>query len=199
MKRPMQNNKTQGFTLLELLIAIAVFAIMSVMTYSGLHILLDAKAQTASRSAQLEALQMTLYLLNEDLAQLAPRTIRDNYGMVESAFRSNSKDGEVLTLTRSVPQWSAYPTGSQLQRVSYRLEQGSLYRQVWTALDRTQQSQYQRRKLMDTNNVQLRFFDEQWLDYWLADSNSLRTPKAVEISLTVGDLGVVTRLFYLHP
>ncbi len=195
----MKKVKPQGFTLLELLIAIAVFAIMSVMTYSGLHILLDAKAQTASKSAQLEALQMTLYLLNEDLAQIAPRTVRDNYGMVESAFRSNAKDGEVLSLTRSVPQWSAYPTGSQLQRVSYRLEKGSLYRQVWTALDRTQQSQYQRRKLMDTSTVQLRFFDQQWSDYWLADSNSLRSPKAVEISLAAGDWGLVTRLFYLHP
>jgi len=195
----MKKAKLQGFTLLELLIAIAVFAIMSVMTYSGLRILLDAKAQTANRSAQLEALQMTLYLLNEDLAQIAPRSIRDNYGIVESAFRSNSKDGEVLTLTRSVPQWSAYPTGSQLQRISYRLEKGSLYRQVWTALDRTQQSQYQRRKLLDTSNVQLRFFDGQWQPYWLADTNSLQTPKALEISLTAGDLGTVTRLFYLHP
>ena len=195
----MKKAKLQGFTLLELLIAIAVFAIMSVMTYSGLRILLDAKAQTANRSAQLEALQMTLYLLNEDLTQIAPRSIRDNYGIVESAFRSNSKDGEVLTLTRSVPQWSAYPTGSQLQRISYRLEKGSLYRQVWTALDRTQQSQYQRRKLLDTSNVQLRFFDGQWQPYWLADTNSLQTPKALEISLTAGDLGTVTRLFYLHP
>ena len=195
----MKKVKLQGFTLLELLIAIAVFAIKSVMTYSGLRILLDAKAQTANRSAQLEALQMTLYLLNEDLAQIAPRSIRDNYGIVESAFRSNSKDGEVLTLTRSVPQWSAYPTGSQLQRISYRLEKGSLYRQVWTALDRTQQSQYQRRKLLDTSNVQLRFFDGQWQPYWLADTNSLQTPKALEISLTAGDLGTVTRLFYLHP
>ncbi|GAB6142003.1 type II secretion system minor pseudopilin GspJ [Methylosoma difficile] len=194
----MNARQSLGFTLLELLIAIAVFAIMSVMTYAGLRILLDTKAATTEKSAQLEALQMTLYLLNEDLSQIAPRPVRDEYGMSEPAFSSNSNNGNLLTLTRTVPLWSKYQTGSQLQRVSYRLEKGELYRLVWNSLDRTQQSEFQRRKLMKADQIQLRFFNNAWADLWLAEGDSVSIPQAIEVRINTANDGIIPRLFYLH-
>ncbi len=184
---------SRGFTLLEILIAMAIFAIMSVMAYSGLRVLLEARAATALRSERLAELQITLYLLGEDLAQAVARPVRDEYGSQESASRGGN-NGELLTLSRSVPAWSAYPTGSQLQRVSYRFEQGSLYRLAWTTLDRTQQSEYRRRKLIDLEGIHLRFFDEDWSDSW----SSSYAPKALEIVFTINGLGAIKRLFFIH-
>ncbi|MGZ8225973.1 MAG: type II secretion system minor pseudopilin GspJ [Methylococcaceae bacterium] len=187
----------RGFTLLEILIAMTIFAIMSVMTYSGLRILLDAKAATSIKSRHLAELQMTLYLLNEDFAQIISRPVRDAYGVSEPAF-SSGVNGELFTLTRSAPAWSAYQSGSQLQRVSYRIENGALYRLVWTTLDRTQQTDYQRRKLMALEQIKVRFLDSDWAESWLVDTVSLRIPKAVEMVFSVAGSGEIPRLFFIH-
>lgn len=187
------SSKNKGFTLLELLIALAVFAIMSVMAYSGLKILLDARSQTSIKSAQLSELQMTLYLLNEDFLHSVSRSVRDDYGADEMAMHGGM-NGEIVTLTRSVPAWTQHQSGSQLQRISYRLEKGELYRYVWTTLDRTQQSETKRRKLMALENLQLRFFKDDWATFWSANE----IPKAVEMTFTVQGLGEIKRLFFIH-
>ncbi len=184
---------SRGLTLLEILIAMAIFAIMSAMAYSGLRVLLDARAATALRSERLAALQTTLYLLAEDLSQTIARPVRDEYGTKETGSRGGT-DGELLTLTRSLPLWSAYQTGSRLQRISYRFEKGSLYRMAWTTLDRTQQTGYRRRKLIELEQIRLRFFDDDWTDSWSSDY----APKAVEIVLTINGLGDIKRLFFIH-
>lgn len=182
-----------GFTLLELLIAMAVFAIMSVMAYSGLKILLDTREQTSTQSAQLAELQMALYLINEDLAQLVVRPVRDDYGLEEPVLKGGM-DGEILTLTRSVAAWTAYPTGSQLQRISYRIENGALYRYSWTTLDRTQQTESRKRKVLAVNQLQLQFFDTEWTPFWSANN----APKAVEMTFSLPHLGDIKRLFFVH-
>ena len=163
------------------------------MAYSGLRVLLDARAATSLRSEHLAELQITLYLLGEDLAQTIARPVRDEYGVQESGVRGGN-NGELLTLTRSVPAWSAYQTGSRLQRISYRFEQGSLYRLAWTTLDRTQQTEYRRRKLIDLKQIRLRFFDQDWTD----NGSSGYAPKAVEIVFTINGLGDIKRLFFVH-
>ncbi|TAN64920.1 MAG: type II secretion system protein GspJ [Methylobacter sp.] len=184
---------SRGFTLLEILIAMAIFAIMSVMAYSGLRVLLDARAATSIRSERLAELQVTLYLLGEDLAQAIARPVRDEYGTPELSVRGGVS-GELLSLSRSVPAWSAYQVGSQLQRISYRFEQGSLYRLAWTTLDRTQQTEHRRRKLIALEKIRLRFFDQDWTDNWALGY----APKAVEIVFTINGLGDIKRLFFIH-
>ena len=93
-------SKQQGFTLLEILIALAIFAIMSMMAYAGLAAILDARASTVPRSQQLAQLQTTLYLFNEDLNQVINRPIRDQFGSSEPAF-SIGRGNEILFLTRT--------------------------------------------------------------------------------------------------
>ncbi|OAI01129.1 type II secretion system minor pseudopilin GspJ [Methylomonas methanica] len=192
------NNKavtSRGFTLLEILIAMAVFAIMAAMAYAGLSAVLDARAGTEKRSDTIAELQQTLYLLNEDLAQALPRSIRDEFGSEQPAF-SGGNGEDLLTLTRSVPAWSELEMHSQLQRVSYRLENGSLYRQVWTVLDRTQQTQFRRKKLLNVAALDLRFYGSDWTMHWPADGSGL--PRAVEASFSLTGLGEIRRLFLVR-
>jgi general secretion pathway protein J len=198
MNNPLSVKATSGFTLLEVLIAMTIFAIMSVMAYSGLRILLDAKASTSVKSEQLAELQMTLYLLNEDLLQTVPRAVRDEFGSDEAAFRT-AATGDILTFTRSVPEWSDTALSSQLQRVSYRVEQDeakqtALYRILWTTLDRTQQSEFRRRKLINLEQLKLRYFDTEWTETWIEG----QPPKALEMTLTVTGFGDVKRVFFIH-
>lgn len=189
--KPCPNNA--GFTLLEILVAMAVLAVMSVMAYGGLRTVLDARASTTLRSERLAALQMTMFMLNDDLAQAVARPVTDAYGVPEPGMRGGGDD-ELLTITRTLPAWSSEQIGKPLQRVGYRFERGALYREVWATLDRTQQTDAYRRRLGEFEQLRIRFFDNDWTEHWAAD----RPPKAVEIAVTVTGLGEIKRLFFVH-
>ena len=185
-----------GFTLLEILVALAVFAILSMMAYSGLAAILDAQEATRPRSAQLAQLQSAWYFLNEDLSLVVDRPIRDELGSQEPAF-SNGRGNEILVFTRTAPTWFG-DAGNTLQRISYRLEKGALYRQVWGLLDRTPETQYRRKKLITTDLVEINFYDDKtqsWLPY---TSTNGTIPKALAISIKLADLGMVRRLFLIR-
>ncbi|QPK64727.1 type II secretion system minor pseudopilin GspJ [Methylomonas sp. LL1] len=186
----------RGFTLLEILIALAVFAIMAAMAYAGLTAVLDTRQATETRSGSLSQLQQLLYLLNEDLSQAVQRPVRDELGTEQPAF-SGGNGEELLTFTRSLPDWLDSPNRSHLQRVSYRHENGAIYRQVWNILDRTQQTQSRRRKILDSDSVELRFYGKEWSNNWPAVGGVI--PKAVEVKLGQAGLGEVRRLFLVYP
>lgn len=187
-------SRTSGFTLLELLIAMAIFAIMAVMAYGGLHAVLDTVESTSARAERYRQLQRTLALLQEDLMQAQPRSVRDGLGDTEAAMRGGLGE-EVLSLTRTVPEWIEQDGRSRLQRVSYRFRDGRLQRWLWPLPDRTQASQPLIRNLVSAEAIQLRFYDNAWTSYWPVSGSVL--PKAVEIVLTIPGLGDIRRGFRL--
>ena len=187
-------SKQQGFTLLEILIALAIFAVMSMMAYAGLAAVLDARASTVPRAQQLAQLQTTLYLLNEDLSQVIKRPIRDQLGSSEPAF-SIGRGNEILVFTRTVPSWLANSSETNLLRVSYSLEKEALYRRVWTIPDRTQQTEYRRRKLLVTQGVTIKGFSAK-TKTWGEIVGEI--PLALDISFKLDGLGSVHRTFLIH-
>jgi general secretion pathway protein J len=187
-------SKQQGFTLLEILIALAIFAVMSMMAYAGLAAVLDARASTVPRAQQLAQLQTTLYLLNEDLSQVINRPIRDQLGSSEPAF-SIGRGNEILVFTRTVPSWSTNSSENNLLRVSYSLEKEALYRRVWTIPDRTQQTEYRRRKLLVTQGVTIKGFSAK-TKTWGEIVGEI--PLALDISFKLDGLGSVHRTFLIH-
>jgi general secretion pathway protein J len=184
--------------LLEILIALAIFAIMSMMAYAGLGAILDARAATEPRAEQMAQLQSTLYLLNEDLSQFINRPIRDEFGSTEPAFTAG-RGSELVTFTRSVPNWTANAAANSLQRVSYRFEKGALFRQVWTVPDRTQLTQYRRRKLLNAEQVSIRYYSAESQNWLPFNGSGGGIPSAIEISFNLTGLGGIQRLFLLHP
>ena len=184
----------QGFTLLEILIALAIFAIMSMMAYAGLAAILDARASTVPRAQQLAELQTTLYLLNEDLSQIINRSIRDELGTTEPAF-SVGRGNEIVVFTRTVPSWSNDAGTNSLLRVSYSLEKDVLYRQVWSLPDRTQQTEYRRRKLMTLKSVVLTTYDPS-TQTWEPFTGGI--PTALDLSFNLDGLGTIHRSFLIN-
>lgn len=193
----MNHRRHGGFTLLEILVATAVFAIMAGMTYAGLRSVLDSRRATEARAEPLAQWQRFVFTLNEDLAQAIPRTVRDELGAVEPAFAGGNA-GNLLTLTRASGDWSGQASArGHLQRVAYRLEADGVYRQTWTVLDRTQQSQPRRRKLLAAERINLRFYGEEWGSVWPAAGGAL--PRAVEASAYLPALGELRRVFSVRP
>lgn len=186
--------RQRGFTLLELLIAMAIFAIMAVMAYGGLKTVLDTRQATSERATELRQLQQTLQLLQEDLLQALSRSIRDELGDPEAAFIGGRSE-LLLSLTRSTPELLALDPRSRLQRITYRFEDGKLYRSVWNMLDRTQQSQASRKLLLHAENVSIRFWGAEWTGSWPVSGATL--PTAVEIVLKLSTFGEIRRGFWL--
>ena len=200
----------RGFTLLELLVALAVFAIMAVAAYSGLSNVLHTRAAVEIENRRLAMTQLAFHRLAQDLEQVVPRSVRDQYGDSLPALRGNIQDADALLFTRA--GWDN-PLGQPragLQRVAYRLREGRLWRLHWAVLDQGGLSEPREIMLLDrVRELRLRFLDQDddWRNDWppTADQQNHTErkpqpdplPRAVEISLTLEDWGEITRLLRL--
>jgi general secretion pathway protein J len=203
-----QNQPIRGFTLLELLVAIAIFSLLSAIAYSGVQSILRSRETLDDNMTRLAQLQRTVLSLGNDLRQATQRGIRDEYGDTKSPLISNASssdieiDGIRLELTHA-----GYPnplgvTRSNLQRVAYAIEEGSLYRLTWTDLDRAPDSLPHKARLCDAiNALSFRFldYDRNWHDQWppLQSQGVTALPLAVEVTLELADWGDITRLYSL--
>lgn len=197
--------RSRGFTLLELLVALAVFAMVALMAYSGLRSVLYSKQITEQRAARMQHLQSAVLMLERDLGQIALlRGIRDEYGDAQPPLRTADFGAITLEFTRA--GWPN-PTGmarSTLQRVAYGIKEDALWRYAWRVLDRAQQSTPDGIALLEgVREMRLRYRDDagEWHEHWppvgLAQAAPVPSPTALEVSLELEDLGVIRRLFPL--
>ncbi|HJS22215.1 MAG TPA: type II secretion system minor pseudopilin GspJ [Steroidobacteraceae bacterium] len=193
-----------GFTLVELLVALAIFAILSVLAYGGYNNSVKQNEIARSSMKRLESLQTTVRLLTQDFEQLSPRPVRDVLGDGRlPALTADKRDQTLFSLTRAGwtnPAGLPRPT---LQRVSYLLDpDGKLIRQYVTVLDATLANEPVKRELIDrVTSVAVRYLDsqKQWQDQWPPLNAPPVTlararPVAVEIKLVLEDFGEITRI-----
>ena len=197
---------TRGFTLLELLVAIAVFATLSVMAYGALREVMASSAHVEAEVEKLARLQLTFTWLERDLAQAIGRPVRDAYGDHAHAMLGGDLGTELLLFTRaghSNPAQSA--RRSSLLRVGYRLDEKRFSRVFWPVVDAVQGTEPVQRELLDNvNSVSLRFLNHSvaWQPSWPTDIQSSAltcVPAAVEVTLDVDGLGEVRRLIRTPP
>lgn len=90
-----------GFTLIELVVALAIFAVLSALVYSGLRTVLDARSHTDRQAARLAQLQTMFTLLERDVEQAVARRARDELGGILPAMRATaSRYGGTLEFSR---------------------------------------------------------------------------------------------------
>lgn len=192
----------RGFTLLEMVVAIGIFAIIAAISYSALNNFLDARAHINSENERLRALQTMFVLLEQDLRYAVNRTVRDEYGDVEPAFVGGADRplaaGERLRLTTVRPA----PVGGgahQVTRVAWRLNDGTLYRVAWRVLDRDIDSEgYQRRVMGNIDDIGFRFFSYDDGDELRAEPEWVEgadLPAGVEVTVLPEDEAEYQRVF----
>ncbi|MAA75272.1 MAG: type II secretion system protein GspJ [Salinisphaeraceae bacterium] len=201
--------RQRGFTLLELLIAMAIFAIMSTMAYVGLNQVLQAKADIDERLERTRRMQTAVNLLQTDLNQIAPRSIRDGFGDAQPALLGTPTGSDAaIQFTRNGWRNPLQQPRSHLQRVAYRLdEENRLHRLHWRVLDQAQDSvPVDTVILEDLESMEWRYQDSnaQWQDSWpplqgggqLTQGNSsTELPQLIELRLETGDWGELVLLF----
>lgn len=188
----------RGFTLLEMLIALAVFSVMAAVAYRGLGGILEARQILEEESERLSRLKFAVALIERDLRQALPRGVRDELGDPEPAM---SGDARALALTRTGWSNPAQLPRATLERVQYGWDGGTLRRIGWPVLDRGPNVTPAVQELLDgLSDVRVRFLDAgQWQNQWPPPGAEAVDPwpRAVEVTLTGAGFGVVRRTFPL--
>ena len=70
---------SRGFTLIELLVVVAILAIISVMALMGLNRIIDNQAAAREQAERWQKMQLAMRLVTQDLAQLQPRSTREEH------------------------------------------------------------------------------------------------------------------------
>ncbi|MDM8566100.1 type II secretion system minor pseudopilin GspJ [Candidatus Halobeggiatoa sp. HSG11] len=182
-----------GFTLLELLVALAVFAVIAAMAYSGLNTILTARLHIEQQAAQLAELQKIFINLGRDIEQHVQRPIRNQYGDEEPHISGTINQ---IEFTRSGWRNPAQQNRSSLQRVAYHLQADTLIRSYWFVLDRAQDSEPRLIELSNNiNDMRWYYLDNKltWHERW-PTTNSAQL-KAIKVILNMEGWGNIERLF----
>ena len=192
--------RARGYTLVEVLIAVTVFAVLAASAYTALDGLSRAALEHRERSQQFAALQLAVARLDADLRQLITRPVRNPDGRAQPALAG---EGQRLTATRA--GW-VNPAGARrgnLQRFAWELRDGELIRRDWPVTDRTAGTQvFEEPVLADVEALTLRYRSPGggWQERWPGDGGDIeRLPSAVEVVLSTRRFGTVRRLLVLEP
>lgn len=192
----------RGFTLLELLVALIVFAVMSTIAYSGLNQIFAVRERIEAENRKWRELTLVLGRMEEDIAQAVSRPVRDSFGTTKAPLLGHAQlvgvDDANLSLVRMGAGGST-GVASDLTRVGYRLREGRLELLLWPSLDLPPRTGPNVHVLMsDIKGFELAFMNEQgaWENKWEpADNKTL--PRAVQWVLTLSTGEKVRRLVAL--
>ena len=168
--------RQRGFTLLELMIAILLFSMISAAAYKLFNSVNRAQQVTDGILDKLDTIQRAEVILEKDFFQAVTRPVRNEFGDRIAAMQAPGSDGFAVEFTRSGWRNPLNQLRSNLQRVAYSLEEGQLVRYYWPDLDRPQDATRIRQVVLDgVRSFKVRFMDEkkQWRSSWPPPKKSI--------------------------
>ncbi|MBL4766095.1 MAG: type II secretion system minor pseudopilin GspJ [Colwellia sp.] len=192
-----QSNK--GFTLLEVLIAIAIFSLISLSSFTIFDSVLKADETSKQHSKRQNELQRAFLIIERDITQIARRSIRLNgeaplERLIQSSSDSFASEEQAIAFVRH--GWTnpgLLLPRSDMQAVAYRLTDETLQRLHFNFVDSVVGEEPKIRPLItDVTELAFKYYDgKQWQDTW---ANNL-LPLAIAIEIDTKDYGVIRRQF----
>ena len=93
-------NRTNGFTLIEVIIAMSIFAIVAILSYTGLQSVINSKTITEASLDRLQELQTTMLTLSTDMQQLTARDAHDSLRTILPKLTTQNTE-YIVSFTRS--------------------------------------------------------------------------------------------------
>lgn len=192
----------RGFTLLEMLVAVALFALISAMVYTGLAQVLRVRRRLDHERRFWSGLAVTFSEMQRDLGQARARPVRNRAGLMIPAFfgmpsTQNVYNDSSLQFTRAGALGPEQGPGSHLERVGYEVKHHILYRLVWPVLDRAPTTKPVRSALIGgVRRFSVRFYETngQWTVQWPPPGGQITDlPRGVRLRLRLRGHGTFTR------
>lgn len=192
--------RARGFTLLEMLVVFAVFALIGVISAQIVSRVIANQQLMSERGARLAEVQRAMQIIQRDVLQLASRPVRDELGDPLEPIRIGA-DG-LMEFTRF--GWRN-PLGlprSELQRVAYITQDGDLYRAYWPVLDRAPGVEPTLQSLLgDVRQIEFYALDVSGNEhsFWPLDGGMRADPNlhiaGIVMRIDIEPFGVVERLW----
>ncbi len=215
----MRSSSSTGFTLVEVLVAMAITAFVAVAGYTSLTAVISGVDSLREESRRLNDINRTFQVLGKDLHQLVNRSVYDEFGSRRSAFEGGELAPQTLSFTRAGWHNTVGLPRSTLQRVAYYLDEDQFVRATWPVLDTTGAIEPNELVLLSgVESIDVRFLTgldqlevdrnsqidrRYWQENWVPDLSRpdalAEPPLAVEIRLQILDWGELERLYVLPP
>ncbi len=196
--------RQSGLTLIELLIAIAIMAVLAILASTLLGSSLENQKHLKQSSRSLEDLGLSLTLVRRDLEQMLNRVGRDQYGEKQLAPLLSFAEGDQFLLEFTRDGRRLLPGEqfvSSLERIRYAIEENKLIRYSAAVPDPAANTEWRKQALLDNiEAINFGFLNEgKWERQWPPESTGLNTspvalPRAVSLRIETRQWGVVELL-----
>lgn len=187
-----------GFTLLEILVALFIFTILSMLLMSALRTVINADNGTEIRAGKLQALQLATLLISRDVEQTLDRSVVSAAGVKEPAFLGTPRAFTFTHMGFANPQ--SLSKRSTLQRTQYSFGGKSLQRKNWEVLDLAPGSKSHTRLLVKVDEAHFQYLDNSghWQNQWPPEeTNDQSLPRAVKVFLTIPHWGKLSQIYVI--
>ena len=193
--------RERAFTLLEVLIAVAIVATLSLLGYRALAAMSESESRLSTEATRWHTLDLFFARLEGDLRQAVPRSARFEQGQ-EPAWLGGVSDSEgnaTLSFSRAGPEFNREP-GSAGQRLQYRFRDGAsevLYGSSYDRVRATPPAVYP--LLTDVAQFRMAYLtkDGSWVENWPV-SGEAELPQAARVELVLANGETIQRWLALR-
>lgn len=194
--------KYTGFTLIEILIALFIFAIISVMLSYGLNSVFSIKNRLHTEEENLNTLQMGLILMQRDMTQMVYLPVNPLYQTNKNAqVMFNGTNTDVTFVSDSYSNPLGEEQRSNLQLVAYHADQGQLTRTLWNDLYPAQNDAGQSRTFFKVSSLKFQYLSENNLTYdqWPpVNFPKAGPPKAIVLVMDIANWGTLEQVYNIR-
>ena len=203
----MMNPSAKGFTLIEVVIALAIFSMISIAAYKSIDGLMGVKARIEAEDRQWQQVMLFLDRFDLDVKQHVNRPIRNASDRLEPAWWGQpiftNQFGAQLSFSRF---GDAQQTGYLMdtRRIGYRLNRGAIEFIQWPSLDVTSAEKPEVFEVLENvSDLTFKYLskDGRWILTWpdpIASNDAEAVfPRAVSLEITMRSGEKIQRLFSL--
>jgi len=210
-------NTTSGFTLLEMLLAVLIFALIILGAQQTSSLAIESASSLKDEQSRLKNINLFLETIERDLTQLTSRPTRyDITNSIRHPLETDVNSIYWFRLTRAGWKNPLQRPRSNIQSATYYFEDNKIFRSHQLFLDGINNNDPVKRKLLENvNSVEINFLSRngQWSDTWpiqnqqnITNSTDFESanrlpeisfPVAVEIKMELKDYGTISKLLNL--
>ncbi|VUD53575.1 Type II secretion system protein J [Thalassocella blandensis] len=211
LERNCTKRRVQGLTLIEVMVAVSILAVIATISYQTLSITIASKDVVEAKLKEMARVDRAWLLLETDLKNNLSYERKQMLGpgsgeLILPLLIERNGDYSMVLLRGGHPNPMNFPR-SELIRVGYRLQDETLWRDVWYNLGSVDQDEARQQKIVDgVESFEISVLSDRansfssgpWLDSWtLKDQSNSKMPLALKITIKLEGYEEISRLYSL--